>query len=415
MSELDARRHADPHVRRAAPDRARERSRTSTWRSTSACRSSIPPAASTSSSRPACPLFRKYDADGQLLFERHVEGPELDDYLRHDADAAGRRGAPKTATCCRSSRRPSATAGVDREGKLWIALTVAVHLRLRRVGRQDPHGAVQRRQRADPEQPVLHEGRPRPRHAGLLRVRVILRRAHGISRSHEDQKTTALLGILVSFVESRSMRSMIRDGEEESGPAEEGRGGLGRADAGGSETGRRPARSTSLAAQVEDEGGSVLGQYNDPFGGKPLLIVALPVGQRRADALPARSVRRARQAADGRRREDRPLPRSDHRHPPRGQVLDAERQSPAAGAEEARRPHGRRAARARIRRSRSRSSRSTPRRRTTCARSRSRRSAWRARSPARRRRRTSTRAASPSSSSSRRSSRSAPPTKSGRG
>ena len=32
-----------------------------------------------------------------------------------------------------------------------------------------------------------------------------------------------------------------------------------------------------LAAQVEEEGGSVLGQYSDPFGGKPLLIVALPV------------------------------------------------------------------------------------------------------------------------------------------
>ena len=32
-----------------------------------------------------------------------------------------------------------------------------------------------------------------------------------------------------------------------------------------------------LAAQVEDEGGSVLGQYNDPFGGNPLLLVALPV------------------------------------------------------------------------------------------------------------------------------------------
>lgn len=29
-----------------------------------------------------------------------------------------------------------------------------------------------------------------------------------------------------------------------------------------------------LAAQVEAEGGSVLGQYNDPFGGRPLLIVA---------------------------------------------------------------------------------------------------------------------------------------------
>ena len=33
----------------------------------------------------------------------------------------------------------------------------------------------------------------------------------------------------------------------------------------------------ALAAQVDDEGGAVLGRYSDPFGGKPLLLVALPV------------------------------------------------------------------------------------------------------------------------------------------
>ena len=33
----------------------------------------------------------------------------------------------------------------------------------------------------------------------------------------------------------------------------------------------------ALAAQVEEEGGTVLGQYNDPFGGHPLLLAALPV------------------------------------------------------------------------------------------------------------------------------------------
>jgi ParB family chromosome partitioning protein len=33
----------------------------------------------------------------------------------------------------------------------------------------------------------------------------------------------------------------------------------------------------ALAAQVEEDGGTVLGQYNDPFGGRPLLVVALPV------------------------------------------------------------------------------------------------------------------------------------------
>jgi len=32
-----------------------------------------------------------------------------------------------------------------------------------------------------------------------------------------------------------------------------------------------------LAGQIEDEGGAVLGRYNDPFGGKPLVLAALPV------------------------------------------------------------------------------------------------------------------------------------------
>jgi ParB family chromosome partitioning protein len=32
-----------------------------------------------------------------------------------------------------------------------------------------------------------------------------------------------------------------------------------------------------LAAQVESDGGAVLGRYHDPFGGKPLLFAALPV------------------------------------------------------------------------------------------------------------------------------------------
>ena len=33
----------------------------------------------------------------------------------------------------------------------------------------------------------------------------------------------------------------------------------------------------ALSSEVEADGGAVLGAYNDPFGGKPLLVVALPV------------------------------------------------------------------------------------------------------------------------------------------
>ena len=49
--------------------------------------------------------------------------------------------------------------------------------------------------------------------------------------------------------------------------------GLTPAQAGVVESGKLDA----LAAQVEEDGGTVVGRYNDPFGGHPLLVVALPV------------------------------------------------------------------------------------------------------------------------------------------
>lgn len=68
------------------------------------------------------PMFRKYDAKGALVFERHVEGPEVDQYLRtmptrwptrrtEDGDVL-----PIVPPAVR-------TAGVDRKGRLWISLT----------------------------------------------------------------------------------------------------------------------------------------------------------------------------------------------------------------------------------------------------------------------------------------------------
>ncbi len=37
------------------------------------------------------------------------------------------------------------------------------------------------------------------------------------------------------------------------------------------------ARVRELTAHVDDDGGAVLGSYNDPFGGAPVLLVALPI------------------------------------------------------------------------------------------------------------------------------------------
>jgi hypothetical protein len=68
------------------------------------------------------PLFRKYDSSGALVFERHIEGPELDAEIgalptewRPRAPDEGRM--PIAAPLVR-------TAAVDRLGRLWVALNV---------------------------------------------------------------------------------------------------------------------------------------------------------------------------------------------------------------------------------------------------------------------------------------------------
>ncbi len=66
------------------------------------------------------PQFRKYDAQGRLLFERHIEGPALDDILRDQPTAwptrrLGDRELPLVPPVVR-------TAAVDPAGNLWVTL-----------------------------------------------------------------------------------------------------------------------------------------------------------------------------------------------------------------------------------------------------------------------------------------------------
>lgn len=71
------------------------------------------------------PMFRKYDAKGALVFERHVEGLEVDQYLR---TMPTRWATRRTEDGDVLPIVPPAvrTAGVDREGRLWISLTSPV-------------------------------------------------------------------------------------------------------------------------------------------------------------------------------------------------------------------------------------------------------------------------------------------------
>ena len=68
------------------------------------------------------PIFRKYDAKGGLIFERSIQGPELDDLLAAQPTRWPRRRVqdrevPFVTPVIRA-------AAVDRSGQLWISLVV---------------------------------------------------------------------------------------------------------------------------------------------------------------------------------------------------------------------------------------------------------------------------------------------------
>jgi hypothetical protein len=68
------------------------------------------------------PAFHKYDASGHFLFERHIEGQELDAFLKTLPTTWPRR---RTAEGELPLVRPTVrTAAVDRDGNLWVALAV---------------------------------------------------------------------------------------------------------------------------------------------------------------------------------------------------------------------------------------------------------------------------------------------------
>jgi hypothetical protein len=70
------------------------------------------------------PIFRRYDAQGKLLYERHVEGPELDGLLAAMPSSWPRRGGPGEGRELPLILPTVRTAAVDPGGDLWIALAV---------------------------------------------------------------------------------------------------------------------------------------------------------------------------------------------------------------------------------------------------------------------------------------------------
>lgn len=68
------------------------------------------------------PMFRKYDAAGQLVFERHIEGVELDDFVRRlPTTWPQRRSGSGEFPLVMATVR---TAEADADGNLWVSLMV---------------------------------------------------------------------------------------------------------------------------------------------------------------------------------------------------------------------------------------------------------------------------------------------------
>jgi hypothetical protein len=66
------------------------------------------------------PMFRKYDARGELVFERHIEGRELDEHLRNMPTRWPRRKVQdREVPFVQPNVR---AAAVDPKGQLWVSL-----------------------------------------------------------------------------------------------------------------------------------------------------------------------------------------------------------------------------------------------------------------------------------------------------
>jgi hypothetical protein len=70
------------------------------------------------------PAWRKYDGTGRLVFERHIEGPELDAIVS-SLPTEWRRRRTKDERLIPVIPPVVRTAGVDRQGQLWVSLVGA--------------------------------------------------------------------------------------------------------------------------------------------------------------------------------------------------------------------------------------------------------------------------------------------------
>ena len=118
------------------------------------------------------PVFRRYDAQGRLLWERHIEGPELDGLLaalptswpRSPGGRGERADLPLVMPTVR-------TAAIDAGGNLWVVLSVPFTYVYDSVGDKRRTVQFSAPGLGAPASLFFTRIRPPARHARLLRVR----------------------------------------------------------------------------------------------------------------------------------------------------------------------------------------------------------------------------------------------------
>ena len=144
---------------------------TSTWRSTAGSSSSIPEGGFYFVFVAGVPIFRKYDAArASLIFERHIEGIELDDYMRTPANDLAE--AEQRRTERRHAVRPVVrAAAADASGRLWISLDVPYTYVYDRQRRQAPRAYSSGGRHHFADEPVVHAVTAPAGNAGMLHLR----------------------------------------------------------------------------------------------------------------------------------------------------------------------------------------------------------------------------------------------------
>ncbi len=191
-----------PHIRHASPDRARNR----IGRSTSALNTGLPLVNPRGGFffvfQAGVPVFRRLNDAGELVFERHVEGPELDVLIQGlpttwPRRKAGRRRATDPGHAPRDPHCGGGSVGppVDRvRGR-------ALHVRVRCAGRAHPRGAVPRRRHHRTLGIVLRAGWPPAGRTRLLHLSAVRHREKLLEAGNGQLKNCMTRRLLVPVVQ----------------------------------------------------------------------------------------------------------------------------------------------------------------------------------------------------------------------